>query len=62
MGMAEYRPHRSADAGVVMPTMQNPELADAIREERPGLAVLHKTAYARHTLAELGIWPVMLLE
>jgi two-component system, cell cycle sensor histidine kinase and response regulator CckA len=47
---------------VVMPTMQGPELADAIRADRPSLAVIYKTAYARHTLAELGIRPVMLLE
>ena len=47
---------------VVMPTMQGPELADALRADRPALAVIYKTAYARHTLAELGIRPVMLLE
>ena len=47
---------------VVMPTMQGPELADALRVDRPGMAVVYKTAYARHTLAELGIRPVMLLE
>jgi len=47
---------------VVMPSMQGTDLADAIRIERPGIAVIYKTAYARHTLAELGIGPVMLLE
>jgi CheY-like chemotaxis protein len=47
---------------VVMPTMEGTELADAIRIDRPGIAVIYKTAYARDTLAEHGIRPAMLLE
>jgi CheY-like chemotaxis protein len=47
---------------VVMPTMQGTELADAIRIDRPGIAVIYKTAYARQTLGEHGLRPVMLLE
>jgi hypothetical protein len=47
---------------VVMPTMQGTELADAIRIDRPGIAVIYKTADARQTLAEPGLRPVMLLD
>jgi len=47
---------------VVMSTMEGTELADAIRIDRPGIAVIYKTAYARDTLSEHGIRPAMLLE
>jgi len=47
---------------VVMPDMQGTELADAVGLDRPGVVVIYKTAYARRTLAELGLRPTVLLE
>ena len=47
---------------VVMPAMQGTELADAIRLQRPGIAVVYMTGYSKEALGDPGMRPVALVE
>ncbi len=47
---------------VVMPQMQGTELADAIRLERPDVAVVYMTGYAKEAFRDRGVRPVALVE
>lgn len=48
---------------VVMPKMQGTELADAIRLQRPGIAVVYMTGYAKEGFrAGGGVHPAALVE
>ena len=47
---------------VVMPRMQGTELADAIRLQRPEIAVVYMTGYAREAFRDRGVRPVALVE
>ncbi len=47
---------------VVMPAMQGTELADAIRRQRPGIAVVYMTGYSKEALEDPGMRPVALVE
>jgi CheY-like chemotaxis protein len=47
---------------VVMPKMQGTELADALRAQRPGVAVVYMTGYAKEAFREPGVRPIALVE
>ncbi len=47
---------------VVMPRMQGTELADAIRLQRPEIAVIYMTGYAKEAFRDRGVRPVALVE
>jgi PAS domain S-box-containing protein len=47
---------------VVMPRMQGTELADAIKADRPDVAVIYMTGYARDAFSEKGTRPTALIE
>jgi two-component system cell cycle sensor histidine kinase/response regulator CckA len=47
---------------VVMPRMQGTELADALRLERPEIAVVYLTGYAKDAFRDRGVRPVALVE
>jgi two-component system, cell cycle sensor histidine kinase and response regulator CckA len=47
---------------VVMPKMQGPELADAIRAERPDIVVVYMTGYAKDAFSDSSTRPTALIE
>lgn len=47
---------------VVMPRMQGTELADAIRLQRPEIAIVYMTGYAKEAFRDRGVRPVALVE
>jgi two-component system cell cycle sensor histidine kinase/response regulator CckA len=65
-GIALSRGHEGAIdvllTDVVMPRMQGTELADAIRVDRPDIAVVFMTGYARDAFADSGTVPAALIE
>ena len=65
-GIALSREHEGAIdvllTDVVMPRMQGTELADAIRVERPDIAVVFMTGYARDAFVDSGTLPAALIE
>ncbi len=47
---------------VVMPRMQGTELADTIRLQRPEIAVVYMTGYAKEAFRDRAVRPVALVE
>jgi two-component system, cell cycle sensor histidine kinase and response regulator CckA len=47
---------------VVMPRMQGTELADTIRLQRPDIAVVYMTGYAKEAFRDRAVRPVALVE